>query len=111
MSDDNADPHVVAGEYDGLIERLRDKWKHSEEDCYAAADALAAMQARVSELENICTAWSNDYLTERRRADAAQARIAALTEALTEIIASLEQNRIEGSAIRIARAALEGGEA
>ena len=25
---------------DDLVHRLRDKWQHSEEDCYAAADAI-----------------------------------------------------------------------
>ena len=34
-----------------LIERLRDKWQHSEEDCYAAADALEAAEARAVEAE------------------------------------------------------------
>lgn len=25
---------------EGLVKRLRDKWQHSEDDCYAAADAI-----------------------------------------------------------------------
>ena len=111
MSDENnAAPSAAPGEYDGLMKRLRDKWQHSEEDCYAAA-ALAAMQARVSEAEG----WSNRFGQELDKARAAmpdqfildppdggdvklheavervvdalaaaQARIAALTEALDD---------------------------
>jgi histidinol-phosphate/aromatic aminotransferase/cobyric acid decarboxylase-like protein len=33
-----------------LVERLNDKWKHSEEDCYAAAAALTAQAIEIERL-------------------------------------------------------------
>jgi len=30
---------------DDLVKRLRDKWKHNEDDCYAAADRIEELEA------------------------------------------------------------------
>ena len=77
MTKDNAAPPVVAGEYDGLIEWLR-RAKCDCRNSIPAADALAAMQAEkraaVEAMEAMAVA--NSY---------AQARIAALTEALKDM--------------------------
>mgnify|MGYP003344078881 CR=1 FL=1 len=29
---------------DDLVKRLRDKWRHNEDDCYAAADRIEALE-------------------------------------------------------------------
>lgn len=34
-----------------LVKRLRDKWKHSEEDCYEAADEIERLRAALLKIE------------------------------------------------------------
>lgn len=34
-----------------IVERLRDKWRHSEEDCYEAADEIDRLREAVFNLE------------------------------------------------------------
>jgi hypothetical protein len=34
---------------DDLVKRLRDKWKHNEDDCYAAADRIEALERELAE--------------------------------------------------------------
>lgn len=71
----------VAGEYADLIERLRDKGKHSEEDCYAGADAIAALQAK---MENERLGMIAMYRASDIELTIAQARIVELEEALRD---------------------------
>jgi phytoene/squalene synthetase len=38
---------------DDLVKRLRDKWQHSEEDCYAAADRIEKLEAALRAIEHL----------------------------------------------------------
>jgi hypothetical protein len=103
-------PTAAAGEYDGLIERLR-SGRALYWHCLSAADALAAMQARLETANRV---------NKNHRVDlsAAQARIAALTEALEDVLPLAESflnympDRRGHNIARLdaARAALKGGE-
>jgi hypothetical protein len=76
-----AAPPLRAGEYDGLIEQLRAlstlDYLPQDQAMKDAADALAAMQAERRMLRNVAV-----FLDEQL--EAAQARIAALEEALKQ---------------------------
>ena len=104
-----AEGAVPQGDSAGLIARLRDKWQHSEEDCYAAADALEAAEARAVEAEQWmerAAQMDNEKTVQvvdaNLRAEAAERQLAAAMEALEKI------NVGEGWAALIARAALTG---
>ncbi len=104
-----AAPALPQGDSAGLIARLRDKWQHSEEDCYAAADALEAAEARAVEAEQWmerAAQMDNEKTVQvvdaNLRAEAAERQLAAAMEALEKI------NVGEGWAALIARAALTG---
>jgi len=103
-----AAPPVVVGEYDGLIARLR---VYAHEGAYAtpsslvyeAAAALAAMQAKLAAAENAMR-------LRRDKINAAQARIAALEEALADVRALVMQMQPRLSITATIDAALKGGE-
>lgn len=46
-----------------IVERLRDKWKHSEEDCYKAADEIERLQTVVQTAFGLL--W-HDWVDEAR---------------------------------------------
>ena len=81
-----AAPPVAQGEYDGLIVLLRElaATKHDDLGIAAdAADAIAALQAeRDRAVERAAERASDEYFRLQSIAEAAQARIAALEEAL-----------------------------
>jgi hypothetical protein len=65
-----------------LVERLRDKWLHSEEYCYAAADEIErlrealqncvyALQAEIGLCRNDTTPWRKWCVSVRDKARAA----------------------------------------
>ncbi len=134
-------PPVAQGEYDGLIERLRSPamvfYEYAADDgmlLRAAADAIAALQAKVQELQHerkalaskveaveirlgrktgkwldyasALVAYLEDAEAER---DAAQARIAELEGALNSIAANTCCDTCQEAAL-VARAALAKGE-
>jgi hypothetical protein len=116
MSDENNAPPVVAGDVDGLIERLHAGWV-SHEDAERAADALAALQAeiaRLQEMEMTAVVFGEALVERDEHLSAAQARNAVLTEALSILQAALTAKKPIPlpfkKAILDAQAALKGGE-
>jgi hypothetical protein len=87
------------------VARLRDPWQHSEDGCYAAADLLEALAARLAEVEaervNLHDdAWWEAAFKRRTEYDAAefQRRAEAAKAALDRLLAEAE-NRGRVSAL------------
>jgi NTP pyrophosphatase (non-canonical NTP hydrolase) len=106
-----AAPPAAPGEYVSLIEEL----KQNEFDYYGpvmvrAAAALAAMQEQVGAKNALLVERGLSNYRLRGDLDAAQARIAALEEALEAIPWLIETSAPIEDIEKIARAALKGGE-
>lgn len=71
-----------------LVERLNNKWKHSEEDCYAAASAPQAQAAEI-------VRWKRKADTLKQLADADHERAETAERERDEARAALERIRHE----------------
>ena len=47
----------------GIVERLRDKWQHSEEGCYEAADEIERLRAALRTIANGTRDADQSYAT------------------------------------------------
>lgn len=87
----------IEKQLDELVHRLRDKWQHSEEDCYAAANAIEKLRNEIELLKG--------------DSDSHIARIFELREALEiadEVYDEIERLRIENQMFKDAHKIVSG---
>ena len=88
-----------------LVERLDDKWKHSEEDCYAAASAIKAQAAEIERLTKelgSCRRLYNDLYSGElaatvSRAEAAEAKLREAVEVMRMAKAEIDTADVAGA--------------
>ncbi len=73
-----------------LVERREDKWKHSEEDGYAAASAIKAQAAEIANAKNYIKRMHKDIPTLAQRAEEQSARAEAAEAKLREAVRLLQ---------------------